>query len=213
MPLSRWPTAAWCTPKTNISLHVNKTTPRKYAPLRIKPSDYDTLEKALNQRNVLSAKVLRCVKGGFVVQTANTTGFLPCSLIDARPVTDAHSYVGKTIDVHVVRLAPEAGVLTVNRRSVIEMQIGAERKALMDALRVGGRIEGIVCGIAEFGAFVDIGGIQGLIPIGAWSGKPGAHPSQFVSVGQLVKMTIRNLSKDAKGRMRIGLSKPILSTH
>lgn len=183
-------------------------TKRKHAPLHIRPSDYDTLEEALNRRTTLAAKVLRCVKGGFVVQAANTQAFLPCSLLDARPVSDVRGYVGKTIDVHVLRLAPEAGVLTVSRRSVIEECMGRERKALMDALKVGARLQGVVCAMADFGAFVDIGGLQGLIPVGAWSGKPGTHPSQFVSAGQMVNVTVKALSTDPAGKLRITLSKP-----
>ena len=188
-----------------------KKPTKKQEPLRISPNDYSTLEEALNRRTIISAKVLRCVKGGFVVQTANTRAFLPCSLLDARPVRDVHAYVGKTIDVHVQRLAPEDGILTVSRRSVIELQMGQERKALIDALKVGARVQGVVSSIADFGAFVDIGGLQGLIPVGSWSGKLGTHPSRFVSAGQLVNVAVKALSTDPTGKLRISLSKPQFS--
>ena len=187
---------------------VNKSAPRKPEPLRIRPDDYAILEEALNHRNTLPAKVLRRVKGGLIVQVANTPAFLPSSLVDTRMVYDTEKYVGKNLDVQLVRLSPEAGVLTVSRRSVIESQMGQERMKLLDSLKLGGRIEGVVCSLTEFGAFVDIGGLHGLIPLSAWSAKPGTHPSQFVSPGQMVKVTIKALSKDL-GRTRITLSKPL----
>lgn len=191
--------------------HRRETTSKqskKPEPLRIRPDDYGTLEEALNRGNTLPAKVLRRVKGGLIVQVANTPAFLPSSLVDTRTVYDTEKYVGKTLDVQLVRLSPEAGVLTVSRRSVIELQMGQERMKLLDSLKVGGRLEGIVCSLTDFGAFVDIGGLHGLIPLSAWSAKPGTHPSQFVSPGQMVKVIIKALSKDV-GRTRITLSKPL----
>ena len=116
--------------------------------------------------------------------------------------------MGKTLHVHVIRLAPEQGALTLSRRSVVEEQMGMDRMALVDSLKVGARMEGVVCALTDFGAFVDLGGLQGLIPLGAWSNKPNAHPSQYVAPGQLVHVAIKSVVKDPS-RLRIGLSKPL----
>lgn len=176
-------------------------------PLRMRTNDLNAVENALNRRTLMQAKVLRRVKGGLIVEVANTKGFLPSSLLDTNTVRDMEPYVGKDLNVHVVRFSPQKGVLTVGRRSVIEEQMGQERAKLLDSLKVGTRLEGIVCALTDFGAFVDIGGLQGLIPLSAWSGKLGAHPSQFVSPGQLVQVTVKNIIKES-GRVRIALSKP-----
>lgn len=181
--------------------------PKASEPLRLKPSDLDTLEKALHRRTLLQATVSRQVKGGFIVEVANAKGFLPSSLLDVRLVRDAKQYVGKTLSVNVFRLSPEDGVLIVNRRSVIEQQMGEDRSKLLASLKVGARIDGVVCALTNFGAFVDVGGLQGLIPLSAWSKKPGVHASQFVSPGQMVKVVITALNKDL-GRLRITLGTP-----
>lgn len=181
--------------------------PKASEPLRLKSSDLDTLEKALHFRTLIQANVNRQVKGGFIVEVANAKGFLPSSLLDVRPVRDTKQYVGKKLDVHVLRLLPEAGVLIVGRRSVVEEKMGEERRKLLTSLKVGARIEGVVCALTDFGAFVDVGGLQGLIPLSAWSKNIGVHASQFVSPGQMVKVVITALNKDL-GRLRITLGKP-----
>lgn len=180
---------------------------RTTQPLRIRPNDMDVLEEAMHRRQRLDARVLRKVKGGFIVDVGHATGFLPMSLLDTGPVRHPEEYVGKTLHVHVVRFSPAEGALTLSRRSVVEEQMGLDRMALMDSLKIGANMEGVVCALTDFGAFVDLGGIQGLIPLGAWSNKPGAHPSQYVAPGQLVNVSIKTVVKD-KCRVRIGLSKP-----
>ncbi len=179
-----------------------------HAPLHIRPNDLDALEEAMHRRKRLDARVLRKVKGGFIVDVGHATGFLPTSLLDTGPVRNPQEYVGKTLHVHVIRLAPEQGALTLSRRSVVEEQMGMDRMALVDSLKVGARMEGVVCALTDFGAFVDLGGLQGLIPLGAWSNKPNAHPSQYVAPGQLVHVAIKSVVKDPS-RLRIGLSKPL----
>lgn len=181
--------------------------PKASEPLRLKSSDLDTLEKSLHCQTLLQANVNRQVKGGFIVEVANAKGFLPSSLLDVRLVRDTKQYVGKKLGVHVVRLSPEDGVLIVGRRSVIEQQMGEERRKLLASLKVGARIEGVVCALTDFGAFVDVGGLQGLIPLSAWSKKPGVHASQFVSPGQMVRVVITALNRDL-ARLRITLGKP-----
>lgn len=178
------------------------------APLHIRPRDLDALEKALHLRQRLDARVLRKVKGGFIVDVGHATGFLPMSLVDTGPLRDPDAFVGKTLHVHVARLLPEEGTLTLNRRSVVEEQMGLDRMALMDSLKVGARMEGVVCALTDFGAFVDLGGVHGMIPLSALSGKPGSHPSEYVTPGQLVDVTIKSVVKDG-WRVRIGLSKPL----
>lgn len=178
------------------------------APLHIRPNDLDALEEAMHCRKRLNARVVRKVSGGFIVDVGHAKGFLPMSLVDTGPVQNPESFVGKTLHVHVARLLPEQGTLTLNRRSVVEEQMGLDRMALMDSLKIGARMEGVVCALTDFGAFVDLGGLQGLIPLSAWSGKPGSHPSQYVTAGQLVTVAIKSVFKD-HCRVRIGLSKPL----
>lgn len=174
------------------------------APLNALSNVLDNLERALDTREVLDAKVVRAVKGGLIVDVQGAQGFLPSSLLDLSLVRDKRPYLGKTLSVHVVRLLPQEGIFILGRRSVIECQMGEDRQKLLASLQVGASMEGVVCSLTEFGAFVDLGGVQGMIPAHTFSKDKHAHPCQFVSAGELVQVTIHAVTKNT-GTPRIDL--------
>lgn len=179
------------------------TRPALLAPANV----LDALERALDTREVLDAKVLCAVKGGLVVDVQGAKGFLPSSLLDLSLVQDKTPYLGKTLAVHVIRLLPEEGIFILGRRSVIEVQMGEDRMALLQSLKVGNTLEGVVCSLTEFGAFVDLGGLQGLVPLRAFSKEKNVHPCQFVSAGQLVNVTIEAVVQ-TPGQVKVTLGNP-----
>jgi small subunit ribosomal protein S1 len=159
-----------------------------------------SLEKGEKIEGVISGKV----KGGLTVMTKGIRAFLPGSLVDLRPVKDTTPYEGKTMEFKVIKLDRKRNNVVVSRRAVLEASAGAEREALLSSLQEGALVKGIVKNITDYGAFVDLGGIDGLLHITDLAWRRVKHPTEVLNVGD--EVTAKVLKFDAeKNRVSLGL--------
>src|SRR5512147_2110839 len=144
------------------------------------------LEKALESGAIVKGIISGKVKGGLTVMTNGIRAFLPGSLVDIRPVKDTMPYEGKTMEFKVIKLDRKRNNVVVSRRAVLEASQGAEREALLANLQEGAVVKGIVKNITDYGAFVDLGGIDGLLHITDLAWRRVKHPSEILAVGDEV---------------------------
>jgi small subunit ribosomal protein S1 len=136
------------------------------------------LEKALETGDLVSGTITGKVKGGLTVMTNGIRAFLPGSLVDTRPVKDTTPYEGKTLEFKVIKLDRKRNNVVLSRRAVIEASMGEERAKLLETLKEGTIVTGIVKNITDYGAFVDLGGIDGLLHITDLAWRRVRHPSE-----------------------------------
>jgi small subunit ribosomal protein S1 len=139
---------------------------------------WNALELALNDGSLVSGTITGKVKGGLTVMTNGVRAFLPGSLVDMRPVKDTTPYEGKTYEFKVIKLDRKRNNVVVSRRAVLEASVGEERDALLAALKEGSIVKGVVKNITDYGAFVDLGGIDGLLHITDLAWRRVRHPSE-----------------------------------
>jgi small subunit ribosomal protein S1 len=164
---------------------------------------WDDLERAHNEQLTVLGRVLERVKGGMMVDVG-ITGFLPGSQIDARPLRNPDSLVGQDIPVKIVKLNRRRGNLVLSRRAAVEQQTTALRSVTLEHLQEGAVVTGIVKNLTEYGAFVDLGGIDGLLHVTDMSHGRVAHPSEVVQPGD--EVTVQILKFDpAKDRISLGM--------
>src|SRR5207237_39129 len=144
------------------------------------------------------------VKGGFTVEIENVRAFLPGSLVDVRPVRDTSYLEGKPLEFKVIKLDQKRNNVVVSRRAVVEQEFSAERSALMDNLQEGAVVRGTVKNLTDYGAFVDLGGIDGLLHITDMAWKRVKHPSEVVKVGDEVEVRILKFDRE-RSRVSLGL--------
>jgi small subunit ribosomal protein S1 len=162
------------------------------------------LEKALESGELVSGVISGKVKGGLTVMCNGIRAFLPGSLVDMRPVKDTTPYEGKTLDFKVIKLDRKRNNVVVSRRAVLEATAGAERAVLLSTLQEGAIVKGVVKNITDYGAFVDLGGIDGLLHITDLAWRRVKHPTEVVNVGD--EVTAKILKFDAeKNRVSLGL--------
>ncbi|HVB49831.1 MAG TPA: 30S ribosomal protein S1 [Burkholderiales bacterium] len=162
------------------------------------------LEKALETGEKIAGVITGKVKGGLTVMAKGIRAFLPGSLVDMRPVKDTTPYEGKQMEFKVIKLDRKRNNVVVSRRAVLEETVGAEREALLSTLQEGAVVKGIVKNITDYGAFVDLGGIDGLLHITDLAWRRVKHPSEVLSVGD--EVTAKVLKFDAeKNRVSLGL--------
>ena len=163
-----------------------------------------SLETALESGDFVTGTVSGKVKGGLTVLVNGIRAFLPGSLIDTRPVKDMSPYEGKTLEFKVIKLDRKRNNVVLSRRAVVEASMGEERAKLLETLREGAIVHGVVKNITEYGAFVDLGGIDGLLHITDMAWRRVRHPSEVVTVGQ--ELDAKVLKFDAeKNRVSLGL--------
>ncbi|TAK93035.1 MAG: 30S ribosomal protein S1 [Aquabacterium sp.] len=163
-----------------------------------------SLETALESGDFVTGTVNGKVKGGLTVLVNGIRAFLPGSLLDTRPVKDMSPFEGKTMEFKVIKLDRKRNNVVLSRRAVVEASMGEERAKLMETLREGAIVAGVVKNITEYGAFVDLGGIDGLLHITDMAWRRVRHPSEVVTVGQ--ELTAKVLKFDAeKNRVSLGL--------
>jgi small subunit ribosomal protein S1 len=162
------------------------------------------LEEALEAGAILSGMISGKVKGGLTVMVNGIRAFLPGSLVDVRPVKDTTPYEGKQIEFKVIKLDRKRNNVVVSRRSVLEETLGEERKALLETLREGSIVKGIVKNITDYGAFVDLGGIDGLLHITDLAWRRVKHPSEVLTVGDEVEAKVLKFDQE-KNRVSLGL--------
>jgi len=160
------------------------------------------LEQALESGELVTGTVTGKVKGGLTVMTNGIRAFLPGSLVDTRPVKDTTPYEGKTFEFKVIKLDRKRN--NVSRRAVVEANMGEERAKLLETLQEGAIVKGIVKNITDYGAFVDLGGIDGLLHITDLAWRRVRHPSEVVQVGQEITAKVLKFDKE-KCRVSLGL--------
>src|SRR3954454_18710347 len=162
------------------------------------------LEKAMEEGTLVQGLVNGKVKGGLTVMVNGIRAFLPGSLVDIRPVKDTNPYEGKQLDFKVIKLDRKRNNVVVSRRAVLEQTQGAERDALLASLQEGAVVKGIVKNITDYGAFVDLGGIDGLLHITDLAWRRVKHPSEVLSVGDEVEAKVLKFDQE-KTRVSLGL--------
>jgi small subunit ribosomal protein S1 len=162
------------------------------------------LEEAFNKSEIVTGVITGRVKGGFTVEIENVRAFLPGSLVDVRPVRDTSYLEGKPLEFKVIKLDQKRNNVVVSRRAVVEQEFSAERSALMDNLQEGAVVRGSVKNLTDYGAFVDLGGIDGLLHITDMAWKRVKHPSEVVKVGDEVEVRILKFDRE-RSRVSLGL--------
>ena len=162
------------------------------------------LEEAFNKSEIVTGVITGRVKGGFTVEIENVRAFLPGSLVDVRPVRDTSYLEGKPLEFKVIKLDQKRNNVVVSRRAVVEQEFSAERSALMENLQEGAVVRGTVKNLTDYGAFVDLGGIDGLLHITDMAWKRVKHPSEVVKVGDEVEVRILKFDRE-RSRVSLGL--------
>jgi small subunit ribosomal protein S1 len=162
------------------------------------------LEQALESGEMVTGTITGKVKGGLTVMTNGIRAFLPGSLVDLRPVKDTTPYEGKTMEFKVIKLDRKRNNVVLSRRSVLEASMGEERQKLLETLSEGAVVKGIVKNITDYGAFVDLGGIDGLLHITDMAWRRVRHPSEVLQVGQEVEAKVLKFDQE-KSRVSLGV--------
>lgn len=162
------------------------------------------LEKALETGELVTGTVTGKVKGGLTVMTNGIRAFLPGSLVDTRPVKDTTPYEGKTMEFKVIKLERKRNNVVLSRRAVVEASMGEERAKLLETLKEGAIVKGIVKNITDYGAFVDLGGIDGLLHITDLAWRRVRHPSEVLEQGQEITAKVLKFDQE-KNRVSLGI--------
>ncbi len=162
------------------------------------------LEQALDNGDLVSGTVTGKVKGGLTVMTNGIRAFLPGSLIDTRPVKDTTPFEGKTLEFKVIKLDRRRNNVVLSRRAVIELSQGEERAKLLETLAEGAIVNGVVKNITDYGAFVDLGGIDGLLHITDMAWRRVRHPTEVLQVGQEITAKVLKFDQE-KNRVSLGI--------
>ncbi len=162
------------------------------------------LEKAYDEKATVTGVINGKVKGGFTVEVNAVRAFLPGSLVDVRPVRDTAHLEGKELEFKVIKLDAKRNNVVVSRRAVIEEESSAEREQFLAALDEGVEVKGIVKNLTDYGAFVDLGGVDGLLHITDMAWKRVKHPSEIVSVGDEINVKVLKFDKE-KSRVSLGM--------
>ncbi|MGH8371431.1 MAG: 30S ribosomal protein S1 [Gammaproteobacteria bacterium] len=162
------------------------------------------LEEAFNNAEIVKGFITGKVKGGFTVEINGVRAFLPGSLVDVRPVRDPSYLEGKELEFKVIKLDQKRNNVVVSRRAVVEAEYSAERDVLIDNLQEGSMVKGIVKNLTEYGAFVDLGGIDGLLHITDMAWKRVKHPSEVVTVGEEIEVKVLKFDRE-RNRVSLGL--------
>ncbi|WP_405220711.1 30S ribosomal protein S1 [Lentisalinibacter sediminis] len=168
----------------------------------IRARTWTHLEEAFEKGEIVNGVINGRVKGGFTVEIDNVRAFLPGSLVDVRPVRDPSYLEGKVLEFKVIKLDQRRNNVVVSRRAVVEEEYSAEREALLESLQEGHVVKGIVKNLTDYGAFVDLGGIDGLLHITDMAWKRVKHPSEIVNVGDEIEVKILKFDRE---RQRVSL--------
>ena len=163
---------------------------------------WNRLEKASDAGETVTGRIVDKVKGGFTVEIDDVRAFLPGSLVDVRPVRDPSYLEGKDLEFKVIKLDRRRNNVVVSRRAVVEAETSEEREQLLENLQEGQEVQGIVKNLTDYGAFVDLGGIDGLLHITDMAWKRVKHPSEIVNVGDEITVKVLKFDRD---RMRVSL--------
>jgi small subunit ribosomal protein S1 len=162
------------------------------------------LEESFQGDKVVTGIISGRVRGGFTVDIDLVRAFLPGSLVDVRPVRDPVALEGSTLEFKVIKLDQKRNNVVVSRRAVVEEEFSAERESLLKNLQEGSELTGVVKNLTDYGAFVDLGGIDGLLHITDMAWKRVKHPSEVVSVGQELQVKVLKFDRE-RNRVSLGL--------
>jgi len=165
---------------------------------------WDKLENAFQSEDTIQGKISGKVKGGFTVDINDIRAFLPGSLVDVRPVRDPAYLEGKDLDFRIIKLDRKRNNVVVSRRAVVELEFSAEREQLLADLEEGSIVTGVVKNLTDYGAFIDLGGIDGLLHITDMAWKRVRHPSEVVNVGDELEVRVLRFDRD-RNRVSLGL--------
>ena len=162
------------------------------------------LEKAYENEDIVKGVISGKVKGGFTVDIEEIRAFLPGSLVDVRPVRDPVFLEGKELEFKLIKLDQRRNNVVVSRRAVVETEFSAEREALLESLQEGITVKGIVKNLTDYGVFVDLGGIDGLLHITDMAWKRVKHPSEIVNVGDEIDVKVLKFDRE-RNRVSLGM--------
>lgn len=162
------------------------------------------LERAYEKKEIVRGVIQGRVKGGFTVEINKIRAFLPGSLVDVKPVRDPESLEGKEFDFKVIKIDAKRNNIVVSRRSAMEAENSVEREALLEKLHEGDQVKGVVKNLTDYGAFIDLGGIDGLLHITDMSWKRIKHPNEILTIGDEIKVKVLKFDRD-NARVSLGL--------
>ncbi|MGB1882755.1 MAG: 30S ribosomal protein S1 [Gammaproteobacteria bacterium] len=165
---------------------------------------WEELEQACEASETVTGLITDKVKGGFTVNISTIRAFLPGSLVDVRPVRDTSYLEGKPLEFKVIKVDRRRNNVVVSRRAVVESENSAEREALLDGLTEGSQITGLVKNLTDYGAFIDLGGIDGLLHITDMAWRRVKHPSEVVNIGDEVEVKVLKFDRERQ-RVSLGL--------
>ena len=163
-----------------------------------------TLEKSFEAEEIITGIITGKVKGGFTVELGDIRAFLPGSLVDVRPVRDTAHLENKDLEFKIIKLDQKRNNVVVSRRAVVENEYSEERETLLNSIEEGKPIKGVVKNLTDYGAFLDLGGIDGLLHITDMAWKRVRHPSEIVEVGSEIEVMVLKFDKE-KTRVSLGL--------
>jgi small subunit ribosomal protein S1 len=170
----------------------------------VRARSWINLQEAHDKDEVIEGLISSRVKGGFTVEIEGIRAFLPGSLVDVRPVRDPSYLEGKTLEFKVIKLDKQRNNIVVSRKAVVESEYSAERSELLESIQEGITVKGIIKNLTDYGAFVDLGGIDGLLHITDMAWKRVKHPSEIVNVGDEVDVKILKYERE-KQRVSLGI--------
>ena len=165
---------------------------------------WQILENVFETQEVVKGAISGRVKGGFTVEIRDVRAFLPGSLVDVRPLRDTEHLEGRELEFKVIKLDQKRNNVVVSRRAVLEEENSAEREALLESLQEGQQVKGVVKNLTDYGAFVDLGGVDGLLHITDMAWKRIKHPSEIVAVGEEIDVKVLKFDRE-RNRVSLGL--------
>ncbi len=162
------------------------------------------LERAYESKETIRGVVIGRVKGGFTVEVNKVRAFLPGSLVDVKPIRDPESFEGKEFEFKVIKVDPKRNNIVVSRRAVLEAETNVERAAVLENINEGDEVKGVVKNLTDYGAFIDLGGVDGLLHITDMSWKRIKHPSEILNIGDEIKVRVLKIDRE-NVRVSLGL--------
>ncbi len=162
------------------------------------------LEKAYENNETITGRITGKVRGGFTVSVGALRAFLPGSLVDVRPIRDTTFLENRDLEFKVIKIDQKRNNVVLSRRAVVESEYSAEREALLESLHDGAVVSGVVKNLTDYGAFIDLGGIDGLLHITDMAWRRVRHPSECVEIGQEVQVKVLKYDKE-KSRVSLGM--------
>lgn len=162
------------------------------------------LEQAYEAKETIRGVIVGRVKGGFTVEINKVRAFLPGSLVDVKPIRDPEAFEGKEFEFKVIKVDPKRNNIVVSRRAVLEAESNVERAAVLENIGEGDEVKGVVKNLTDYGAFIDLGGVDGLLHITDMSWKRIKHPSEILAIGDEIKVKVLKIDRE-NVRVSLGL--------